>query len=316
VSTEEKQPLETIVLPSKRLARSHLLLGFLVLCLLLLGTKAIHHALQPRYQGKTVEEWFDGVTTGSSGREAVNNDPAVIGLRHLGTNAVWFLWREQARKESPMLSALQKHIDQFTGRNKNSPPELSRAYTAWVVLLVFGPETEVLIPEALELLKNGQPEEAAHAAMLLGRTRRQAEVVVPAILHSLAVTNRDANQRISHYVALKEFGPQAKAALPYLRAQLAKSTIPNSYEGYWLAKAILTINGPGPEVSYFTKRLVPGDLQRSFPNLAPLEQLGTNACTATPVLFQFAQTLTNQVDSNRVMEVIRKIDPEGVYAKP
>jgi len=289
------------------------LLAFIAL---LLASKVIHRAMQPQYQGKTAEEWFDGVTTGSSGTEAVNNDPAVIGLRHLGTNAVWFLWREQARKESPMLSALQKRIDRITGRNKNSPPELSRAYTAWLVLLVFGPETEVLIPEALELLKNGKPEEAAHAAMLLGRTRRQAEVVVPAILHSLAVTNRDANQRISHYVALKEFGPEAKAALPYLRAQLAKSTIPNSYEGYWLAKAILTINGPGPEVDYFTKNLVPGDYRSSYPNLAPIEYLGTNARTAAPALFQFAQTLTNQVDSNRVIEVIRKIDPEGVYARP
>ncbi len=37
-------------------------------------------------------------------------------------------------------------------------------------------------------------------------------------------------------------------ARPYLRMQLAKTTTPNSYEGYWLTKALLTINGPGPEV--------------------------------------------------------------------
>ncbi len=289
------------------------LLAFIfVICLILWGSKA----LQPKYQGKTVEEWFDGVTTGSSGSEAVSNDPAVIGLRHLGTNAVWFLWRERARKESPMLSALQKRIDQFTGRNKNNPPEFSRAYTAWVVLLVFGPETEVLIPEALELLKNGQPEEAAHAAMLLGRTRQQAPVIVPALLQSLTMTNRNGDHRVSHIVGLKEFGPEAKAALPYLRTQLAKAAVSNSYEGYWLAKAILTIDGPGPEVGYFTKNLLPGNYPSSYPALATLEQLGTNARTAAPSVFLFAQTLTNQVDSNRVMEVIRKIDPEGVYAKP
>jgi hypothetical protein len=283
---------------------------------LLLASKVIHHAIQPQYQGKTAEEWFEEVTTGSSGSEAVSNDPAVIGLRHLGTNAVWFLWRERARKESPMLSALQKRIDQFTGRNKNNPPEFSRGYTAWLILLVFGPETKVLIPGALESLKSNDPNEAARAAMLLGRTQQQAPVIVPAILQSIVITNRNPDQRVSHIVALKEFGPEAKAALPYLRTQLAKTAVSNSYEGYWLAKAILTIDGPGPEVGYFTKNLVPGDYRRSYPNLAPIEQLGTNARTAAVELHKFMLTLTKAADSARVMEVIRKIDPEGVYAKP
>ncbi len=293
-----------------------LLAGLLIICFLLWCVLSLPRLLEPKYQGKTAEEWFAEVTTGSSGSEYLTKDPAVIGLRHLGTNAVWFLWRERARQESPRLSSWKKRFDRLIGKQNNNPPELSRAYTAWLILFHFGPETQVLVPEALELLRNGKPNEAAHAAMLLGRTRREAPVVVPAILQSLAMTNRTSDHRISHLVGLKEFGPQAQAALPYLRTQLAKTNILNSYEGYWLAKAILTINGPGPEVDYFTRNLVPGNFRLSYPNLAPLEHLGTNARPAAIALHKFRLTLTNAEDSTRVLEIIRKIDPEGVYVKP
>jgi len=302
--------------PPQRLRPARLLQGMGILCVLLLGFVVIRHALEPKYQGKTAEEWFEEVTTSTSGTEYVTKDPAVIGLRHLGTNAVWFLWREQARKESPWLTSLQRRFDRLTGKNKNSPPTIGRAHTAWMVLFSFGLETEVLIPEALELLKNGQPNEAAFAAFLLGRTGRQPDVVVPAILASLAVTNRHIDHRISHYVGLQTLGPQAKAALPYLRTQLADPVIAQTREGYWLARAILTINGPGPEVNYFTRNLVPGNFRLSYPNLAPLAHLGTNARPAAPELHKFMLTLTNAEDSTRVLEIIRKIDPEGLYQKP
>lgn len=311
--TSEKTSTE---LKPKRL-RNNWRIWLLVFFALLLGIKVAHRALQPKYQGKTAAEWFDEVSTTSSGSEFLVNDPAVEGLRHLGTNAVWFLWEERARRESPWVAALKKQLNRLNRTPRTVPPvDVDRAHAAWLVLLYFGPETKVLIPQALELLKSSDPNEAAHAAMLLGRTQQQAPLIVPAILQSIVMTNRGPDQRVSHIVALKEFGPEAKAALPYLRAQLAKINVANSYEGYWLAKAILTINGPGPEVGYFTKRLVPGDYQRSFPNLAPLEQLGTNARTAVPELYKFLLTLTNEVDSARVLTVIRKIDPEGVYTQP
>ena len=284
---------------------------------LLLGIKVAHRALQPKYQGKTAQEWFDEVSRTSSGDIFLANDPAFKGLQHLGTNAVWFLWHERAQRKSPWLATLNSQLYRLNPSSKNAPPtEQDRAHAAWVILLYFGPETGVLVPEALELLKSNDANEAAQAAMLLGRTRQQAPLIVPAILQSIVQTNRNSDQRVSHIVALKEFGPEAKAALPYLRAQLAKINVVNSYEGYWLAKAILTINGSGPEVDYFTKRLVPGDYQRSFPNLAPLEQLGTNARTAALELHKFLLTLTNEVDSARVLTVIRKIDPEGIYNQP
>lgn len=275
----------------------------------------IHRARQPRYQGKTVEEWFSEVTTASSGSDYIDRDPAVIGLRHLGTNAVWFLWHEQARKESPLLVSLEKRLDRLTGKPTNYL-EISRADTAWRILFQFGPEIEVLIPDALKLMKNGKPEEASRAALLLGRTKRQPEVIVPAILQSLAKTNRNSGQRVSHIVGLKEFGPQAKAALPYLRQHLAKIHRANSYEGYWLAMAILTIDGPGPELGFFTQGLVLGDYRRSYSSLVPLERLGTNARPAAVELHKFMLTLTNAEDSARVLELIRKLDPEGQYDRP
>lgn len=302
--------------PRQRPTRSRLLKGMGILCVLFLAAIVIHQNSRPRYQGKTAEEWFGEVTTSTSGTEFLDQDPAVIGLRHLGTNAVWFLWHETTRKETPVLSSLQKRLDRLTGRHQNNPPSADRAQTAWVILFVFGPETEVLVPEALERLKSSDPNEAAHAAMLLGRTKQQPEVVVPVILKSLALTNRNGDHRVSHYVGLKEFGPQAKDAVPVLRAQLAKPKIPNSYEGYWLAKAILTINGPGPEVTYFTTNLVPGNFKLSYPNLAALESLGTNARPATVELHKFMLTLTNAEDTARVQAIIKNIDPEGIYQKP
>lgn len=312
MSTETSQPVESVRKSHQRLTRVALLSIVLLCCLVFWGKRT----LQPKYQGKTAEELFNEISTGSSGSEYVAKDPAVIALRHLGTNAVWFLWRETKHKEFRWLNSLQQRFDRLVGKNQNIPPDFGRAGTAWVVLFQFGPETEVLIPEALELLKQGKPNEAAFAAMLLGRTQRQPDVVVPAILQSLAVTNRNMDHRISHIVALRELGPSAKAALPYLQARLADPAVASTREGYWVAKAILTINGPGPEVAYFTTNLVAGNFLRSYDNLAPLEHLGTNARPAALELQKFMLTLTNAEDSARVQAIIKKIDPEGIYQKP
>ncbi|MGV3756654.1 MAG: hypothetical protein ACO1QS_14825 [Verrucomicrobiota bacterium] len=293
-----------------------LLAGLLVICFLLWCGLSLPRLLEPKYQGKTADQWFAEVTTGSSGSEHLTKDPAVIGLRHLGTNAVWFLWNERTRKASPLLTSWQKRLNRLTGKQNNQPPGPGRAQTAWLILFQFGPETEVLIPEALELLKNGTPSEAAHAARLLGFTQRRPELVVPAILQSLALTNRSYDERVSHFVALWKLGPSAKAAVPYLRTQLNQPAMASGYGGDWLAKAILTINGPGPEVDYFTRNLVPGNFRLSYPNLAPLEHLGTNARPAAIALHKFRLTLTNAEDSARVLEIIRKIDPEGISQKP
>ena len=226
MNTQANQTATAVVQPRQRLTRLALLSIVLLCCLVFWGKRAS----QPKYQGKTAEDLFAEISTGSSGSEYVAKDPAVIALRHLGTNAVWFLWRETKHKESPWLNSLQKRYDRLIGKNQNIPPDFGRVGTAWVVLFQFGPETEVLIPEALELLKQGKPNEAAFAAMLLGRTQRQPAVVVPAILQSLAVTNRTMDHRISHIVALRELGPLAKAALPYLQARLADPAVASTRE--------------------------------------------------------------------------------------
>jgi hypothetical protein len=293
----------------QRLLRSRWLIGMLVLLLLILGGKAIHRAMQPKYEGKTVEEWFAEYTSeGLIGWEAMD----IVPFQKLGTNAAKFLWVEYTRKDSKATAWLMAHKDRVTGKKRHwwaNTHEKERQANALILLREMGPTAEPLITEILNRLKSSNPEEAMHLVILLGTIQRQPELVVPAIHLSLLSTNLNITQRIEHMGTLGRFGGYAKTSLPELRNRLANQVYTNSGEDYYIARSILMINGPGPELGYCTNNLVWGDFVKSARALNFVDGLGTNARPAAPMLIPFASSLTYESESNYVMKIVREIDP-------
>jgi hypothetical protein len=300
----------------KRFTRSRVLLGMVVLCLLLWSINAIHHAKQPKYQGKTAEEWFGEYELI---REFSLRETSAEAFRNLGTNGVWFLWKEYCRKDSKPTAWIMAQKDRLLGIKRPwwaNSHELERQCKAMFLLRELGANAEPLIPEILSKLSSCNPDEASTMAYLLGTIQRQPEIAVPAIHQSLLSTNLNISQRINNYISLAKFGDKAKSSLPELKARFTNPVYTNNGENLHLARAILLINGPGPELGLFTNNLVFGDFMKSYSSISRMESCGTNARPAAAVLIRFAQTLTNEFDSNQVMQTVRIIDPEGIYQKP
>jgi hypothetical protein len=298
----------------RALLRSRWLWCVVILLVVTVGGRVIHRAMQPKYEGKTVEEWFEGwrLNTGEDEKRLVEV------YSSFGTNAVWYLWRENNRKDS-MITAwvmAKKHRFFGSGYKFGTSHEEQRHLKAMYLLSLLEDRCEPLIPEITPLLSSPNLDMRCSMISLLGSIRRRPEVVVPAIQQSLHSTNWQAYQRNKHIDALGEFGPAAKSVLPELQKQFINLAVTNQIERRYLAKAIVQINGPGPELEVFTNALVPGDFTQSFTSISFLERIGTNAGPAAPILRELTGTFTNEVEVKYVMEVIRKIDPNENYHKP
>jgi len=300
-----------------RMIHSRWLVGAVLLLAIVIGGKVIHWAMQPKYKGKTVEQWFAAYTIDGVLRlEEAEGVP----FQKLGTNAVWFLWREYARKDSKPTAWLMAQKDSLTGKKRiwwANTHELERQAKALILLRNMGPAAEPLIPEIIPRLASPDLNEAATMAYFLAEINRQPEVVVPAIHRAWLSTNWSFSHSKNHIAALGKFGPQAKSALPELQSRIGNPALTNRAEIFYLARSILQINGPGPELGVFTNNLVPGDIHKSISALASLHDVGTNARPAIPVLREFVKTFANDSASQAyIMDVIREIDPEARMDKP
>jgi len=298
--------------PRSCITFTRVLLGFITLGLLVWCLKTIHHVLQPKYQGKTAEEWFAAYTWTGKPIEEANAVP----FEHLGTNGVWFLWGEYCRKDSKPTVWLMRIRDVFTKDLWAPSHEQDRHFRASAMVLKLGPMAEPLIPAILSRMTATDPDEATSMAYLLGNIQRRPEIVVPALQLSLRSTNWTSTQRIRTILALSQFGSHAKPALPMLQGWLADPAYTTNGANPYLATAILRINGPGPELALLTNNLVPGDYDKSMKYITLIDSAGTNASPAAPVLLQFAGTLTNETEIKTVRDTIHKIDPQGIYHKP
>lgn len=271
--------------------------------------------MQPKYEGKTVEEWFAEYTIDDVLGQDVHDRP----FQELGTDAAWFLWGELTRRDSKATALLMAYKDKLTGKKRSMfgrTNEAERHTKAGHLIGRLGPAAEVLIPEIIVRLKSTDLDEAAEMAFLLGEIRRQPEVVIPEIHQSLLSTNWNFRQHKAHLMALSSFGAQAKAVLPELRSRLVNPAYTNDYVKFSLVNAILKINGPGPELGLYTNGLVSGSYWSNSIILNHMERAGTNARPAVPFLLQFAKTLTNQAEIDWVIGAVQVIDPEGIYYKP
>ena len=295
--------------------RSRWLFGAVLLLAIVMGGKMIHRAMQPKYEGKTVEEWFADWKY----RNSEMPEPQRVEVcTNLGTNAVWYLWGEYRRNDSVVTAWIMEKKHRFfgSGYQFETSHERQRHLKALSTLHLLGGQCEPLIPEIVKHLKSSNPVEACNMVSLLGSIRQQPDLVVPVIHLSLLSTNWESYQRKLHIDALGKFGPAAKSVLPELQKRFANPAATNQGENHHLARAILRINGPGPELGLFTNGLAAGDFVKSFSDICFLEQVGTNARSAAPILRDFMGTLTNESEIRYVIQVIQEIDPEARQNAP
>jgi hypothetical protein len=279
---------------------------------MLWGIKAIHRAMQPKYEGKTIHEWF---AIWQKDREFVEYSDV---FRALDKPALEFLWQEYNRKDSAWTTwVMARHQRLFKYKYPfGNTHEMYRRLVAYNAFHRASPDALAPFqPAIVARLKTIESDYSGGLAYLLGLIPQQPQTSVPALIESLQATNRDIGDRAGHLIALGRHGKEAAAAVPLLQTMLA-DTNRHRYERSKLVITILQINGPGPELAYLTNSLKSGDLSASISAIYDLKEIGTNAYPAVPLLLELTQNSSNKVISNTVMEAIRVINPGGAYQKP
>lgn len=265
-----------------------------------------------------MEALFDNIqviNTSAFSYEIQPNDPSLLGLVAMGTNSFPLLIAKLEQKTSDQKDAsplyrLGEMYDLLAKpREYHAWHEQVRVQKVTTILRRIGPETDALVPYLLERALHTNSWDQMSAAWALRDISRRPEKVIPAMIPLLS----EGEPGFAASWCIASFSNHTGISVPLL----VKATETTNYVQSW--HAIKTLERIGA-----TDALIPiaGSMITDAQNPYRLEvavilsQYGTNAQTAAPTLFQLAHTLTNQVDSNCVLEIIRKIDPEGVYAKP
>ena len=299
----------------KRFTRSRVLLGMVVLCLLLWSIKAIHHALQPKYQGKTAQEWFEEAKIIHTIHhiDVVPNDPGFLALTAMGTNAVWYVWHEYEREAGPATIWVMDIWRYYILGEKFSYADYlaERCDRAWILLSSMGQATECLVPELVDRVDGTDVMQSVVAANWLGNLKHNPSLSVPALIRALNQTPRIPTNNHSVYIrALGQFRSQAESALPLLM-ELHDSPAIKREEQLQLAAAIFQIDGSLPEPKYINRIFDPDDLKKSRYILFDSQIEHQPPTNAIPFLLNFSQGLTNEIHALLIKNAIRKIDPKA-----
>lgn len=302
----------------KRLTRSRVLLGIVCLAFILWSIKTIHHALQPKYQGKTAKEWFDAARFETNvdlfpGLSSLDTLPAALALRAMRTNAVSLLWYEYQHGESLLLAQTRMSIRAFFG--SRSPINLSQD-RAYQLLNWLGPDARQLVPELLLQTENTEEAKVHEALELLQHIHSEPGLVIPKLMAIFQDEARDWRTRSLAAKAVAAYGPQAAAYLPAFRTYLADPKINPRFKKY-SAMAILQIAGQDEAAAEYLVRQT-NPLETDWIDVFRYYQyeLGPSSIHLVPAMITFAGTFTNAWESNAIMGVVKEYDPHGIYQKP
>lgn len=313
MNAEANHPAPTAA-PRQRLTRSRLLFGFIALCLLLWSIKTVHYALQPKYQGKTAEEWFALIDThgqsGSNGILAISHDdPAVHALKQLGSAPVRFLWRELHARDSRVKTVFIERIRAWSNNRWGIASSRERNFKALVALGQLGPAGDALIPELLLCAQSTDQLESAHGLRLLGDIGTQPEVTMPLFLSNVGATNPVVFALSLQ--GLQKLGPQASNALPALAQAL---TLKTNHQRLLIASAMVAM-GDRTKLSVLLTEVQNTNSPYRTNTLSLFQQLKTDSLDALPDLIALAKNSTNDHHLQRfTAQTIEQISPGAAQA--
>lgn len=256
---------------SKFLIATPMVIGISLVCWLALLPQ------HPKYQGRTVEEWFERYCTPPSGpflTDTEVSDEAGRAMQHFGTNALPYLY-SLINREADYSSAeririeIRKHLPKPQQELIKGPPHADRGAAAGFIANEIHPPTELLIPSikpamestnvivldsairCLQGVKSAAAMPYIKRALLTGDAYLQETAC--RMLSSYGKDARDAATYLVPVVTNKAWrpaflatevlgglGPEAREAAPELVRLLNKETDPDRRR--WIAGALKKID--------------------------------------------------------------------------
>lgn len=251
---------------------------------------------EPRYKGKTTEEWFDSIVCHQ--RSVSPRDPAVLALVSMGEDAVPFLFRKFQSTYSPKREAADRYLNQFRGIKvdlgyyKWTESESRDWLKAVVCLEQMGDRAAAIVPDLITMYGSEDGTFRYSSLAMLAALHTRPELTLPAFQDMLL--SEDINSYRQAMQGMAAFGPRAKPVLP--------AVIPFLYAGNSRMNGTHTFSQAAAESfrMYATSAIaqIAPDSHDSMLFFQKLIAQTTNVTERAEILASLARQTTNQIPSH------------------
>jgi HEAT repeat protein len=268
---------------------------------------------EPRYQGKSLSDWYKDYCRPLRGREAYvdgkRRAEALAAIRQIGTNALPYLLdiAFDTNKDSSTHSNLMvfaSDVRTFFGGTELVKPELLRR-EASPLIRELKPPARALLPLLQEKLHSTNFVTNSFSLYLFGGVGEGAQEVLPYLAAPLK-----ARRWAAISVALESIehlGPTARGSVPALVDFLADLKGTNYVEGIFARVPAITSNNLSKAAATLRDRWL-------YSTAGALANMGTNAAPAVPLLQEFFETRTNINTRAEIAFALCRIDPTQTNA--
>lgn len=312
---EPEKTTTTEAKPRKGFTRSWVLLGIIGACLLLWSIKAIHHAMQPKYQGKTAQEWYTQFNTYQNATNltelsASSTHAAYRAFQNFGPEEARFLWGEYIHRDSAFKSWCIKNAFAWSGGRCRIDSDHVRRFKAGFLLSAMGSKAECLLPELQALLKSASTDyERKTALSLLERIAPKDISKLPYLLAGLNSTNVALQYECLD--ALQDLGTAAASALPALNRMLGQS---KGFDRLRIATTMVSL-GDRSKLSLLRAEIVDPSSRLQGPAFLLLASLTKDGVDALPTLVAIAKdSQSTEEIKQSAFSLIEQISPGAAKA--
>jgi HEAT repeat protein len=183
---------------------------------------------EPKYEGKTVKEWFDAIDLNIQpvydvdhlDLPPLNHDPSFYGIKALKKEAAPCLLQELKKSNSTFHNVVFSWLSRLSpGRFRSDDDRRRRVWSCFEQL---GPDAADAIPELIEMAKDPRTPNRSNILAYLGLIHSKAEQTIP-VLETFLISN-DTNVVGLSIWSISRFGPLAKHAAPAMVSILETTT--------------------------------------------------------------------------------------------
>lgn len=295
--------------------RHRWLWGVVIVCLLLWSIKAIHHARQPKYQGKTAQEWFAEFNTYQNATNLTELSASVTNaafraFQNFGPEEARFLWGEYTHRDSAFKSWCIKNAFAWSAGRWRIDSEHVRHFKAGFLLSAMGSKAECLLPELQALLQSAPSDyERKTTLALLERIAPKDISKLPYLLAGLNSSNVALQYECLD--DLQDLGTAAASALPTLNRMLGQS---KGFDRLRIATTMVSL-GDRSKLALLRAEIVDPKSRLQGPAFLLLASLTKDGVDVIPTLVAIAKDSQSTEETKQsAFSLIEQISPGSAKA--
>lgn len=235
--------------------RRFLWFGCLVaVCIAVWITHAIHHAMQPKYQGKTAAEWFEEIKYARwiHGEFISTNDPPFLALIAMETNSFPTLKDKFNEKDSSIVKPMKIWLNQTLGCEFSISDRDERYGKIRFLLRALGNKADALVPFFLSKVQNTDGAESTAASLSLLAIGTHPEAVIPAMVQKFEGEPESSNEALAARLCIGQYSNHIELAVSHLTNALNST---DSNQRFHAAATLADLGQTNAVLSYLANEM-------------------------------------------------------------